>query len=131
MARPNPPFSDLAVEKSHSVNSTALQALAATVTNSAMATVYETDCARAQTWFLTLTKATPLNMDALRGWALTNQALFGMHVASGTFIIALAKSDTQQNMLNKLRTLIENSGGDRTALAAVKPLDVFHMELWG
>ena len=96
-----------------------------------MATVFETEAARAQTWVLTLTKATPLNMDTMRGWALTNQALFGMHVASGTFIIALAKSDTHYNVLSKLRTLIEHAGGDRTALAAVRPLDTFHMELWG
>jgi hypothetical protein len=96
-----------------------------------MATVFETEAARAQTWVLTLTKATPLNMDTMRGWALTNQALFGMHIASGTMIISITKPETQQNMLNKLRTLIEHAGGDRTALAAVKPLDTFHMELWG
>ena len=96
-----------------------------------MTTVFEADCARAQTWVLTLMRATPLDMAKLCGWALSNDALFGMHIASGTMIVSMAKPETQQNMLNKLRTLIEHAGGDRTALAAVKPLDTFHMELWG
>jgi hypothetical protein len=96
-----------------------------------MATLFQEDCTRAQTWVLTLTRATPMDMTRLCCWAMSNNALFGMHVVSGTMLLAMAKPETQQHMLDKLRNLIEQAGGDRTALAAVKPLDVYHLEEWG
>ena len=96
-----------------------------------MATVYEGDCSRAQTWVLTLSRTDPLEMNKLNGWALSNDVLFGMHGASGTVILAMAKAETQQHMLDKVRTMIKHAGGDPATLLAVKPLDVFHWEQWG
>ena len=96
-----------------------------------MATVYEAESARAQTWVLTLASPTPLDMETLCGWALTSKTLFGMQVPSGSLIVSIAKPDTHHNVLEKLRALVERAGGDRTALASVKPLDMFHLEEWG
>jgi hypothetical protein len=42
-----------------------------------------------------------------------------------------AKATGYASTLDKLRTMIKHYGGDPAALVAVKPLDVFHMELWG
>ena len=96
-----------------------------------MATVFQEDCLRAQSWVLTLSQATPLDMRKLYGWAMSNQVLFGMHIPSGTLVLSLTKAETQQQTLDKLRTMIKHSGNDPAALVAVKPLDVFHTELWG
>ena len=74
-----------------------------------MATVFEAECSRAQTWVLTLSQAARLDMAKLNGWALSNDVLFGMHTGSGTMILAMSKAETQQNRLDKLRTLMKHA----------------------
>ena len=96
-----------------------------------MATVFKEECLRAQSWVLALSQAIQLDMRKLYGWAISNDALFGMHIPSGTLVLSLTKAETQQQTLDKLRTMIKHYGGDPAALVAVKPLDVLHMELWG
>ena len=73
-----------------------------------MATVFEAECSRAQTWVLTLSRTDPLQMTKLNGWALSNDVLFGMHTGSGTVILAMSKAETQQNMLDKVRTMMKH-----------------------
>ena len=96
-----------------------------------MATVFKEECLRAQSWVLALSQAIQLDMRKLYGWAMSHDALFGMQIPSRTLVLSLTKAETQQQTLDKLRTMIKHYGGDPAALVAVKPLDVYHLEEWG